>query len=322
LLGASELLREVGPDRGPDEAGNDVLTCDRMSPRCPIWKDMDGSSEPLREKCANVVTRGRMLPTALSACRMKLCLATPILPCKPLAVWRGGHGGERRHAGGSAAGAGSAAAAASLADVVRDGACGGDESLRARVVRRCASRPDLFDVGFSGEGAPLSRRQQETYRVRLLIDAAADDDGGAAGDGARDGRAAGAVGACGGACDKADGGACGGACDSAWRWALTSGSVLVLVGEWVPAIPQLRAWEHFVPVASDLSNLEQRVAWALESADAAAVARRAAELAAELQVAGHATRALAHVVAVAAAAGAAGGGGADEGVVDYVVGVG
>lgn len=156
------------------------------------------------------------------------------------AVWRGGHG--------------RAAESCSVA-----------ESMRSRVVRHCAHRPDLYDVGFGSEARALSRRQQTAYRVRLLIDAPSDG------------------------------------WDVAWRWALGSGSVLVVIGSWVPAIPTLEAGVHYVPVRADLSDLDERVTWALEHPDALAIARRAAELHAALQAPGHAMRALVHIFAAAAA---------------------
>ena len=141
--------------------------------------------------------------------------------------------------------------------VWRGGRGDGDEAgLRARLVRFCHGRETLFDVRFRDEAPSRTRRQQGKYRALLLLG------------------------------DK-------GTWDQGWVWALQSGSVLVVVGDWLPSIPQLQAWEHFVPAKADLSDLIERVEWALNDADAPAMAARAMDLGAQLATPGYATRCLA-----------------------------
>ena len=128
------------------------------------------------------------------------------------------------------------------------------QGLRARLVQYCAGRAS-FDVGFADDAPPLSRRHQGAYRVRLLVDGH-------------------------------------GTWDAGWLSAICSGSVLVLVGKWLPPIPGLRAWEHYVPAAADLSNLGERVEWALTHPSAAALAERANQLYARCSAPGHASKEL------------------------------
>ena len=150
-----------------------------------------------------------------------------------------------------------------LRAVWRGGRGDGDESraLRERLVHFCSGRHDLFDVGFKDEAPALSQRQQGSYRVRLLL------------------------------CSDAR-------WDRGWLSALTSGCVLLVVGDWLPSIPELRAWDHFVPALSDLSDLVERVEWALHNdVDATAMAERSRSLGALLAAPGHLTRCLAGMFA-------------------------
>jgi hypothetical protein len=149
------------------------------------------------------------------------------------------------------------------------GACVGSGSringsqvpLRARLVHHCSAAGVQYDAAFTREGRPLSQRQQSAYAVRLLVDT---DDG---------------------------------SWDPAWRWALGSGCVLLAVGERLPPILGLEPWAHFAPVRGDLSDLDERVEWALTHVDARTMAERARELHAKLTTPGHAERMLAQTVA-------------------------
>lgn len=133
-------------------------------------------------------------------------------------------------------------------------------ALRARAVRHCAGRAG-YDVGFTGIAAPMSRRQLGACRVLLLLDGA------------------------------------GGGWDVGWTWALGSGCVLVAVGEYLPPLAELEPWVHYVPAASDLGDLDERVRWALDDPAAELVARRCRDLHDELRASGRATRELARVFA-------------------------
>lgn len=64
----------------------------------------------------------------------------------------------------------------------------------------------------------------------------------------------------------------------AWAWKLASGSVVLSpASDWTTFFTELfEPWEHFVPVAEDFSNLEDRLAWCLAHDDECrAIARRA-----------------------------------------------
>ena len=131
--------------------------------------------------------------------------------------------------------------------------------LRHRLVRFCGQRPDLFDVGFVGESHRLTRRQQaDRYRIRLLVD-----------DELRR------------------------TFDAAWVWALGSGCVLIVVGEWLPPLAELQPWVHYIPARADLSDLDARVGWALSHPESSeAIARRASALHVELHARGRTARLL------------------------------
>ena len=141
----------------------------------------------------------------------------------------------------------------------------GEGSLRARLVHHCTGRSD-YDVGFLGTAAPRSRRQMISCQVLLLVE------GGSTG------------------------------WDASWKWALSSGCVLVVLGSLLPPLPQLEPWAHFVPAAVDLSDLDVRVRWALEDPAAEAVAQRCRELYDELCAPGRAVRSLVGLFSELAAA--------------------
>ena len=128
-------------------------------------------------------------------------------------------------------------------------------SLRTRLVQHCRGRSDLYDVCFSSDDR-CSRGQLGACQVMLLV----------------------------------DGG--NGGWDGAWRWALGSGCTLVHVGQCLPPLPELEAWVHFVPAAADLSDLDERVRWALKEPEAVLVAQRCRELYDALRAPGRASRAL------------------------------
>ena len=93
--------------------------------------------------------------------------------------------------------------------------------------------------------------------------------------------------------------------DTSWRAAMSSGSVLVHVGEWLPPVAGLQAWVHFVPCRADgpsqertlERNLEQTIEWALRHPDADCMAERARALYSELRSPGHAMRLLVDTLA-------------------------
>lgn len=131
-------------------------------------------------------------------------------------------------------------------------------TLREQVVNHCDGR-DGYDVAFRAAGTHMSLRQMRARRVLLLID--------------------------------------GPSWDPAWKWALASGCVLVHIGRCLPPVCGLRAHDHFVPVSSDLSDLDEKVEWALRSPDAAALAGRCAQLHHDLCSAAAAKRALVRLFA-------------------------
>ena len=184
-----------------------------------------------------------------------------------------------------------------------------ETSLRCRLVHHCADKPQ-YDVAFvkeprrrshhelcrgrgggdhvnageaigagaggagAGDARPLSRLQQARCRVALLVDSA-------------------------------------NGWDAGWSWALSSGCVLVHVGVWLPPISQLEAWVHYVPAATDLSDLDERVQWALSHSDALLMAARCRQLYDELSAADAASRALVHSLARLSAATQAADGGTE-----------
>ena len=91
--------------------------------------------------------------------------------------------------------------------------------------------------------------------------------------------------------------------DPAWRWALGSGCVLVVVGEWLPPLAELEPWVHFVPAKADLSDLDERVLWAMRQPEADALACAAQELHGRMLQSGHTERVLAEVFAEVVAGG-------------------
>ena len=86
--------------------------------------------------------------------------------------------------------------------------------------------------------------------------------------------------------------------DPSWRWALGSGCVLVVVGSDVlPPVLQLQPWTHFIPAKDDLSDLRERVEYALHHPDADAIATAAMQLFAQLRSPGYAASSLTELFA-------------------------
>ena len=159
------------------------------------------------------------------------------------AVWRGGRS-RQPHAARSRTAAAHDDCSAAHADgegaALGAGCCA---ALRARLVQQCEGK-GMYEVNFNeSSGRPLSLSQQSAYAVRLVLDSGV---------------------------DTWD--------ERAWKLALDSGSIIVAVGDWLPPLPQLEPWVHFVPAAVDLSDLDDRVHWALHHADAQAVAQRGRQL--------------------------------------------
>ena len=66
--------------------------------------------------------------------------------------------------------------------------------------------------------------------------------------------------------------------DATWEWLLASGSVIVCVGRSLP-LAELTPWVHFVPASPDLSDLVERVQWAVgHPSEAEAIGRAARQL--------------------------------------------
>ena len=120
-----------------------------------------------------------------------------------------------------------------------------EHSLRGKVVAYCRGRP-WADAAFVEEHNRLSRDAQARYKVLLLID--------------------------------------GNAWASSWEWALASGSVCIWIGVWwlhlhTELVPWPEPGAHYVPAATDLSDLEERVQWVLgHPEESAAIAQRAKQL--------------------------------------------